>query len=164
MKSHEKNALNIYKTRLHLIGEDPSNMPFLLAPLATLVIPPDPNTTLNLYNNTLPQQSQMGGQSSLPNQGSPLLSPPVQSSSPLVNQSVDNPTQNKLDNRYLNMSPVGQRIIGSEMKMMKRLSIDGLMGNGSDAQTTGEVPTVCLFLTTNLFYVSYYPIFVFAFR
>lgn len=138
VKSHEKNALNIYKTRLHLIGEDPSNMPFLLAPLATLVIPPDPNTTLNLYNNTLPQQSQMGGQSSLPNQGSPLLSPPVQSSSPLVNQSVDNPTQNKLDNRYLNMSPVGQRIIGSEMKMMKRLSIDGLMGNGSDAQTTGE--------------------------
>ena len=39
MKGHEKNALNIYKTRMHLIGEDPSNMPHLFNPLATLVLP-----------------------------------------------------------------------------------------------------------------------------
>ncbi|XP_066925467.1 protein bicaudal C homolog 1-B-like isoform X1 [Clytia hemisphaerica] len=135
VKGHEKNALNIYKTRMHLIGEDPNNMPHLLTPLATLVLPSQAaNTQMPMYNG-MHQQHPHQPIAQHPNIGAvtidtssststitqqtntQLISPPLQSSSPQEQQSQSPP------NRYTSMSPVGQKIVGIEMKI-KRMSLD----------------------------------------
>lgn len=112
-------------------------MPYLMTPLATLVIPPtDP--TLQLLaanNNNVPSAPQVPATTAalLSNESSPLT-PPVQSSSPLEQQEKAL-APNTVNSSYL--SPGGQRIIGSEMKM-KRLSVDALMGN-SNQESSGEI-------------------------
>lgn len=108
-----------------------------MTPLATLVIPPtDP--TLQLLaanNNNVPSAPQVPATTAalLSNESSPLT-PPVQSSSPLEQQEKAL-APSTVNSSYL--SPGGQRIIGSEMKM-KRLSVDALMGN-SNQESSGEI-------------------------
>lgn len=123
VKGHEKNALNIYKTRMCLIGEDPSNMPHLFNPLATLVLPsqtsnnmyPPPTASLN-QSSQHPNIGSVTVDTNSPQNNSQLISPPLQSSSP--QDRSQSPT-----NRYMSVSPVGQKIVGIEMKI-KRMSLD----------------------------------------
>ena len=111
-------------------------MPYLMTPLATLVIPPtDPTLQLLATNNNVPSVPQVPATTAalLSNESSPLT-PPVQSSSPLEQQDKAL-SPNTVSSSYL--SPGGQRIIGSEMKM-KRLSVDALMGNNNQ-ESSGEI-------------------------
>jgi hypothetical protein len=137
VKGHELKAPNIYKTRLHLIGEDASNMPYLCAPLPTLMMPPtNPalphvNPPLHMLNGMLPPPPPLPVSipSSYTHHSSPLT-PPMQSSSPLIQHNDSQPPINGHHGNpvaFINVVPAGQRIIGSEMKS-KRLSVDGLFG------------------------------------
>ena len=172
MKGHEKYAPNVYKSRLHLIGDDPSMMPFFLTPLATLVIPTVPSNPLHLMalppNGLVPHQQMRPQPPMIPtglvsNRSNSPLSPPMQSSSPLVNQSpesVSSSSSSKGNNTYVNMSPsvnmnpAGQRTIGSEMKML-RLSVDALIGScGTEKSETCK--TAFFFVVVILFYLFIY--------
>ena len=93
-------------------------MPYLTSQLATLVIPSQ-TAQLQLLNGSGGTPIQSDSLKTLGKQSGSPLSPPVQSSSP---------------NERNVVSPVQQRIIGSEVKMMKRLSLDGLFGNKEEQE------------------------------
>lgn len=132
VKGHEKNALNIYKTRMHLIGEDPNNMPHLFNPLATLVISPQVNSHVLMYNKATPTPSvpntlppNMGTvtvDTSVSQVNTQLVSPPLQLLSPQERSQSPKP--------YMSVSPVEQKIVGIEMRI-KRMSLDASANGGS---------------------------------
>ena len=100
-------------------------MPYLCAPLPTLMLPP--GNPLHMFNDMMqPPPIPVSVPTTYTCQSGPL-SPPMQSSSPLINQLSEGIPSHINPVAFINVIPAGQRIIGSEMKM-KRLSVDGLFG------------------------------------
>lgn len=107
-------------------------MPYYCAPLPTLMMPPA-TPPLHILKNMMqggpPPPLPVNVSTSYSCQNGGPLTPPMQSSSPLINNIANEnglpPHLNPL--AFINVVPAGQRIIGSEMKM-KRLSVDGLFG------------------------------------
>ncbi|XP_065653846.1 protein bicaudal C homolog 1-like isoform X2 [Hydra vulgaris] len=137
IKGYEKNASSIYRARLHLMGEDPSNMPFLSSSLATLVIPPPMGVPFHLLSNGLASQPLFRPKFLMNKIPSPLT-PPIQSSSPLTGQGpVLSPVNvSKSVNNMLESNMQSQRSIGSEIKI-KRLSFDGLIAEDESNDIDG---------------------------
>ena len=115
---------------MHLIGEDPSSMPFLSSSLATLVIPPPMGISFHLLSNGVSSQPLFRPKVLSSKLASPLT-PPIQSSSPLTGQGpVLSPSHvSNSANNILESNLQSQRSIGSEIKI-KRLSFDGKIGEG----------------------------------